>query len=74
MAPKNHKKGKKTGDDKNIEANKDIEMEVKSSKDQVPDQSQVADQQDQPEEIEAASAPHGAVKESSWKEAEDYIQ
>lgn len=53
MAPKNHKKGKKPGDDKNIEDNKDMEMElVKSSKDQVPDQ---------PEEIEAASAPQATV-------------
>ena len=55
MAPKNHKKGKKTGDDKNIEANKDMEM------DQVPDQPQVPDQQDQPEEIDAASEPQATV-------------
>ena len=53
MAPKNHKKDEKPGDDKNIEDNKDMEMElVKSSKDQVPDQ---------PEEIEAASAPQARV-------------
>ena len=59
MAPKNHKKGKKPGDDKNIEDNKDMEMElVKSSKDQVPDQ---------PEEIEAASAPQATVNTTESK-------